>query len=169
MCSNKKDCLSEDHQELRIGTERVCASTVGPKVATPCQAQLHAERVFLHSRTQGRNTMLNTTDVQTYVCAGTVGPQVTTPRQTHLEQPWPLQLRGKCPAYEPAPSSRAKLSSELALLAGILQDSKTKRRSQSTSEGDLESMLARCCAPRPGQGMACPHSQCQVVTHGSQN
>ena len=63
-----------DNQEVRIGTERVCASTVGPKVATPCQAQLHAERVFLHSRTQGRNTMLNTTDVQTYVCAGTVGP-----------------------------------------------------------------------------------------------
>ena len=59
-----------DNQEVRIGTERVCASTVGPKVATPCQAQLHAERVFLHSWTQCRDTMLNTTDVQTYVCAG---------------------------------------------------------------------------------------------------
>ena len=63
-----------DNQEVRIGTERVCASTVGPKVATPCQAQLHAERVFLHSRTQCRDTMLNTTDVQTYGCPGTVGP-----------------------------------------------------------------------------------------------
>ena len=77
-CSHKRStagiCLSEDNQELRIGTERVCASTVGPKVATPCQAQLHAERVFLHSWTQCRDTMLNTTDVQTYVCAGTVGP-----------------------------------------------------------------------------------------------
>ena len=59
---------------VRIGTERMCASTVGPKVATPCQAQLHAERVFLHSWTQCRDSMLNTTDVQTYVCAGTVGP-----------------------------------------------------------------------------------------------
>ena len=55
MCSNKKDCLSEDNQELRIGTERVCASTVGPKVATPCQAQLHAERVFF-SRHRARHT-----------------------------------------------------------------------------------------------------------------
>ena len=49
-----------DNQEVRIGTDRVCASTVGPKVATPCQAQLHAERVFLHGWTQCRDTMLNT-------------------------------------------------------------------------------------------------------------
>jgi len=34
------------NQEVRIGTKS--ASTVGPKVATPCQAQLHAERMFLH-------------------------------------------------------------------------------------------------------------------------
>ena len=34
------------NQEVRIGTDRVRASTVGPKVATPCQAQLHAEHMF---------------------------------------------------------------------------------------------------------------------------
>ncbi len=66
-----------DNQEVRIGTERVCASTVGPKVATPCQAQLHAEISDVLAQDLPRHVVICASISSILDCDSTLFPLMT--------------------------------------------------------------------------------------------
>ena len=66
-----------DNQEVRIGTERVCASTVGPKVATPCQAQLHAEISDVLAQDLPRHVVICASIASILDCDSTLFPLMT--------------------------------------------------------------------------------------------